>query len=204
MRQPTHVQEVSAHLTAILIEAVRYAGEQLSLLVEREICLRGTSVERLRLEQLPALRADEDEPVTAIHLGFSGAFEGHVILSFSPRSAGQLAEALLMEPVCDDGNLSEMERSALGEVGNVTAASFLNSVADACRLTVSPSPPTVVQDMIGALLQNVVTEMALDSTHALLVHTVFEVAGDRLQGELILLPTAAACAHLEGTLAQCS
>jgi hypothetical protein len=53
-------------------------------------------------------------------------------------------------------------------------------------------------------LSNVVLEMAMDSTDALLVHTLFDLEGERLQGELLLLPTAASCDILERELAQCN
>jgi hypothetical protein len=44
----------------------------------------------------------------------------------------------------------------------------------------------------------------MESTHALLVHTLFDIEGERLQGELILLPTAASCDILESELAKCN
>lgn len=54
--------------------------------------------------------------------------------------------------------------------------------------------------MIGSLLSTIVVAMALESSHALL-HTVMEVEGERLQGDLLLLPDAASCALLEARVA---
>ena len=193
---------VSDRMASALMSAVAFAGEQLSGFMERPIRLRGTQVERLRLERLPDLQADADRAVIAIYLSFSGALEGHVILSFSPEAASRLAGLLLMEPEIELP-LDDMARSAMGEVGNITAASFLNALANSLGMIIHPSPPTIVQDMIGALLSNVVLEMAMESTDALLVHTLFDLEGERLQGEVLLLPTAASCDILESELAQC-
>jgi len=192
---------VSDRMSGALMSAVAFAGDQLSGFMERQIHLRGTHVERLRLERLPDLQENADRGVIALYLSFSGALEGHVILAFAPEAAARLAGVLLMEPV--DLPLDDMARSAMGEVGNITAASFLNSIANTCGMILHPSPPTIVEDMIGALLSNVVLEMAMESTHALLVHTLFDIEGERLQGELILLPTAASCDILESELAKC-
>ncbi len=200
--ETTYDRLVAPPLAHALISAVTYAGEQLSGLVDCPIRLQGTNVERLRLEDLPGLREGEERLVTAVYLQFDGPFEGHVVLSFSPEAAAQLSEKLLMEPV--EQPLSAMAESALGEVGNIVTASFLNAIANAVDYTVHPSPPVVVHDMIGALLSNVVLELALDSSHALLVHTLFEVGGERLQGELILLPTDLSCDTLESRLVTCS
>ena len=197
-------QAVSARLTGIFIDAAQHAGEQLSLFMERDVRLRGTGVERVRLEQLPSMLDGEDRLVTAIYLAFGGDIEGHVVLAFSPEMAAQFAAALLMEPVAEDNSLGPMEHSALGEIGNITTASFLNAVANACTLSVLPSPPFVVQDMVGALLDNVILELSMESSYALLLHTIFEVEGDRLQGDLVLLPSAASCLRLEEVLAPCN
>lgn len=197
-------QTVSPRLTEIFIDAARHAGEQLSLFMERDVRLRGTGVERVRLEQLPSMLGGGDRLVTAIYLAFWGDIDGHVVLAFAPEMAAQFAATLLMEPASSDWTLGPMEHSALGEVGNITTSSFLNAMADACSLSIFPSPPFVAQDMVGALLDNVILEMSLESAYALLLHTIFEVDGDRLQSALILLPSAASCLQLEGVLAPCN
>lgn len=200
--QQTLAPGVSERMSEALMAAARFAGDQLSGLMDRQIELRGTHVERLRLERLPDFNDGADRSVIAVYLSFSGNLEGHVVLSFSPEAAAHLTALLLMEPEVELP-LDEMGCSALGEVGNITTASFLNDIANRCGMLLHPSPPTIVQDMIGALLSNVVLEMALESTHALLVHTLFDIEGERLQGELILLPTDASCDTLESELAKC-
>lgn len=200
MQQPLS-SAVSPPLADLLRHAVSYAGTQLTQLMEREIHMQGTHVESVPLEQLPGLLQGEDRIVTAVYLGFSGDCAGHVVLAFAPDKARQLAEILLMMPAGEGDELSEMEQSVLGEVGNITTAAFLNAIADACRLGLHPSPPVVVQDMIGALLSNIVVALALEATHALLLHTIIEADGERLQGDLLLLPDAASCALLEERVA---
>ncbi len=204
MVQETAPGAVSARLSAVFGEAAQFAGEQLSVFMERDVRLRGTEVERVRLEQLPSVLDGEGQLITAIYLAFDGDIQGHVVLAFTPEMAAQMAAALLMEPVSENPADDEMARSALGEIGNITTASFLNTLAAACNLTVYPTPPIVVQDMVGALLDGVILEMSMDSMFALLLHTVFEIDGDRLRGALILLPNAASCERLEGLLAPCN
>lgn len=194
---------VSARLTTTLVDAARAAGAQLSAFLERDVRLNGTAATRVRLEHLPRVLDGEDRLVTAIYLAFSGDLDGHVMLAFAPEMAAQMAATLLMEQPSDPQELGPMERSALGEVGNIAASAFLNAIAGASGIGVFPSPPFVVQDMVGALLDGVILEMSLHSTYALLLHTIFEVEGERLQGALVLLPSAASCAGLERLLEQC-
>ncbi len=188
---------VSAALGDLLQGAVRHAGEQLSLFVERDVSLHGTAVSRAPVERLPDLMRDAGRLVTAVYLAFEGDLEGHIVFSFAPEAAAAIAALLLGEPVVDLTALTPLEGSALGEVGNVTAASVLNAIATARGLTVYPSPPVVMQDMIGALLDAIVADMALDAVDALLLHTTLTVEGQAVQGDLLLLPNAASRGRLE-------
>lgn len=203
MVQQIHIRAVSHRLADVLIGAARFSGEQLSLMMERDIRVQGTHVERVRLEALPGLLAGAERVVTAVYLAFEGDIDGHVVLLFAPEMAAQLVGVLLMTPPPASIEPDTMEGSALGEVGNVTTASFLNEVARRCDLTVYPSPPTVVHDMVGALLDGIVLEMAMESSYALLLHATFELEGDALQGDFVLLPSAAACDKLEGRVDTC-
>jgi chemotaxis protein CheY-P-specific phosphatase CheC len=95
-----------------------------------------------------------------------------------------------------------MEGSVLGEVGNITAASFLNAVADACRLVLHPSPPTVRETIRGSLLSTVVGGTTIEAPQALLLHTKIYLEADELQGDLLLVPSATACAVFESRLVE--
>ncbi len=56
--------------------------------------------------------------------------------------------------------LGEIELSALGELGNIAAASFLNIVAQPSWGPLHPSPPTVMVDTLGTVLNSVVVSHA--------------------------------------------
>ena len=189
---------VSAALSGLLQGVVRHAGEQLSVFVERDVRLYGTVVSRAPVERLPDLMRDAGRLVTAVYLAVEGDLEGHIVLVFAPEAAAAIVALLLGESVADPAALTPLEDSVLGEVGNVTAASILNAIATARGLTVYPSPPVVMQDMIGALLDVIVADMALDAADALLLRTTLTIEGQAVQGDLLLLPNAASRGRLEG------
>ncbi len=197
---------VSASLAETLVKAIEHAGNQLALLVDRDISFQGTHLEYAPLEELPVrVEGGPERIVTAVYLAFSGDIDGHIILSFTPEAAAYLATILLMT---DDGadlqspTMRYLADSMVGELGNVAAAGFLNAVAEAAAMTIHPSPPCVVHDMLGALLDSVIVEMASSETRfGLLLRTVFVVEDNHFAGDLILLPSLASCERLERILA---
>ena len=72
---------------------------------------------------------------------------GKVLLLFPDNAGEQLCE--LFGTRLDD----EMGRSALREVGNILASSYLNAVVEMTGMTLEPQPPTIEVDLLGSLVQ---------------------------------------------------
>lgn len=191
--------ELSPALTGALVGALSHAGAQLGAFVEREIAFHGSHVEYVRLEDLPECVAGGPErQVTAVYLAFSGGIEGHVVLGFTPEAASFLARTLLMQDIdLNSPALQYLGDSMVGELGNIACSAFLNAVANAVHLTALPTPPSVVHDMWGAILDTVVAEVAQEQSFGLLLSADFVVDGDPFAGYLVLLPSLASCARLE-------
>jgi len=71
---------------------------------------------------------------------------GKVLLLFPDGAAEQLCE--LFGTRLDD----EMGRSALREVGNILASSYLNAVVEMTGLDLTPQPPAIEVDLLGSLV----------------------------------------------------
>jgi chemotaxis protein CheC len=71
---------------------------------------------------------------------------GAVLLVFPDQSAQQLCE--LLGTTLDD----PMGRSALQEIGNILATSYLNAIVELTGMDLEPEPPTVEVDLLGELI----------------------------------------------------
>jgi chemotaxis protein CheC len=71
---------------------------------------------------------------------------GKVLLLFPDGAGEQLCE--LFGTSIDD----EMGRSALREVGNILASSYLNAVVEMTGMALAPQPPTIEVDLLGSLV----------------------------------------------------
>ena len=85
-------------------------------------------------------------------------------------------------------NLGEMELSVMGEMGNITGSFFLNALADATNLTLAPSPPAVMVDMAGAILDIALAEIMKDQEFTDLKNaewTVFKLRWQEQTGQVL-------------------
>ena len=189
-------------LAGVFLDALAFAGAQLTGLVERDIRFQASHAAYARLEtMLGNAEKGYDNLVTAAYIAFSGGIDGHVLLCMSPEASNSLACSLLM---CDDISSPQMRYladSMIGEIANVAASAFLSAVADSAQLRVLPSPPSVVHDMLGAVLQSLVVEVAQTQMWGIFIETEIVVEDDTLGGTLVLLPSLESCSRLEQIVA---
>jgi len=81
---------------------------------------------------------------------------GYVILHIPKGSAAKLTNLMTG---CGDPNpdreLTEMDRSAIDELGNIMVSAFLDACAELLDLVLLPSPPTSVIDIPHAVIESI-------------------------------------------------
>ena len=124
-----------------------------------------------------------------IYLTVHGDADGHLMLIHDPKIAFDLIDSQMGQPIGSTNELGEMEYSVLGEMGNITGSFFLNALADATNLTLTPSPPVVMVDMAGAILSIALTDIMQEQDDVLAVKATFGANENDIEGTFMILPT---------------
>ena len=95
--------------------------------------------------------------------------------------------AKLMGMQCEGEEFTEMEMSALKEIGNIITGAYLNSLSTLTGLTIYPSVPDLSIDMAGAILSVPAIEFGTLGDKLLLIQTQFTDEIE-LDGYFILIP----------------
>jgi len=157
-------------------------------------------IDRVPLAQVPTYAGGPEEERVGIYLVMRGGLHGQALLILSMSSALHLADFLLGDPLGTAIGLGAVERSALAEVGNLTVAAFLNTMARAkAPWTQSPqvrsllrlSPPAVMVDMLGAILNVIITPVAAVRDDLLIIDTDFENTQQTVYGRFWIIPDPA-------------
>lgn len=164
------------------------ASRALAEMTGTPIEARAAQVRRVALGSVPDLVGGPEVVVTASYLKITGEVQGHMLLMLPLKDGCSLASMLLGETVEPEPELSEMARSALGEVGNITGSFFLGALADSSGLELSPSPPAVVVDMSGAVLDVVLADLAKESEDVLVIDTVFGQSQELVNAVFLVMP----------------
>lgn len=144
-------------------------------------------VELMEAPKLVSAICEEDELVVGIFLEIGTDIEGSMMFLLKLDSARYLVNKLMMRDTDCESDFDEMELSALKEIGNIIAGSYLSALSTMTNLVITPSIPYIAVDMAASVLSVPAIEFGRFGDHALLIETEF---GDDvlIDGYFILMP----------------
>ncbi|QJC52265.1 chemotaxis protein CheC [Paenibacillus albicereus] len=165
-----------------------HAATALSTLLDRPVDMAVPKVSLVPFEEVAERVGGAEELVVAVFLRVDGDAPGNLFYIMNPVAAKRLLRRLAAMEVEEDLEYSDMELSALSEIGNILAGSYLSSLADLTRLNLAPSVPAVALDMAGAVLAYGLMQYGEMGDAALLVETRFLGGGEEIDGQFFLIP----------------
>lgn len=165
------------------------AGNATTALAEMLQCKVDMSVPKvdlLEFKEVGMAMGGAEQIMAGIYLGVEGDITGSIMFLLEKNSARFLVSKLMgMEMEGDD--FSEMEYSAMKEVGNIITGAYLNSLSSLTNLKIFPTIPDIAVDMAGAIMSVPAIQFGAVGDRMLLIQTQFfdDVAID---GYFILIP----------------
>ena len=162
------------------------ATTALAQMMQCKVDMAVPKVQLLEFRELGEAMVGEETVMAGIYLGIEGDIKVSIMFLLEKAAAKHLVGKLMgMESEGDE--FSEMEFSALKEVGNIITGSYLNSLSSITNLAIYPSVPDLTVDMAGAILSVPAIEFAALGDRMLMIQTQFfdEMV---LDGYFILIP----------------
>jgi chemotaxis protein CheC len=188
-------QEALSRFQHLSARSMLRAGESLTNLLGYPVRLEVSGIRALPVGALSKLAAADDTGLTAgLRFQITGEGGGHMVLLFPLPTIFRMLRALLGTPE-EPRPLTEQERSAVQEVGNILVSSFLSGLGDLVGKRLMPTPPEIAFDYIPRLMQQVVAELRSKGPDILVVQALFRDPERQFEGRFVILSEIAA---LEG------
>ncbi|MCR5389158.1 MAG: chemotaxis protein CheC [Lachnospiraceae bacterium] len=165
------------------------ATTALSTMLGGKVDMSVPKVRLMEFKDVGTTMGGEEQIVAGIYLVVQGDINGSIMFVQKKESAKAMIGKLMGMPSDNPDEFSEMELSALKEIGNIITAAYLNSIATLTNLTIYPSVPDVCIDMAGAILSVPAIEFGTIADKLLLIETDFTDDKDMV-GYFILVPDA--------------
>lgn len=165
------------------------ATTALSQMINSKIDMKVPKVDLLEFKELSEIVGGAEKLVVGILFTLEGQIDGMMMFMLDMEASRHLVRLLLGSYYVESEEFSEMELSALNEIGNIIAGAYLSSLSALTNITITSSVPYMAIDMAGAILSVPAIEFGKIGDKALLIETEF---GDELKsvnGYFILIPT---------------
>lgn len=173
-----------ARLYRAIAAGVGEAGQVLKMMAPVGVSISAPDLKPIRLEKIPTLIGAIDRTVVATYSQVTGDIQGHLAFLYDPDTAQRLASAVIGEAA----PAPEMGSSALCEVSNVAGSRVLNCLSNATNLKIVPTPPVLVSDMAGAILESVLYDLIPNGNEAMVLQTEIHVGSEDALGYMLLIP----------------
>jgi chemotaxis protein CheC len=182
---------VSSQFSDLQLDALRElanigsgtASTALSTMLGRSVDISVPSARALPFAEAVDAAGPAERVVTGVVIGVGGELDATVLLLLGERDAATLCG--LLGGDADD----ELAGSALGEIGNVVGASYVNALAAMTGLAMEPEPPQSATDMLGAIVASVLAGRACGDDVALVLDSDLQVEGEDCSISFLLVPS---------------
>jgi len=166
------------------------AATALAQLLNAKIDMNVPQVNILPFAEVPDLVGGADLHVVGLFLVATGSAPASILFLLPVDKACLLVDMLMGKEwgKTNPSNLSDMDISALMELGNIICATYLNALAMFTQLDFRPSVPALGIDMAGAILNSVLAQFGAVADHVLVLETEFKRGEQEIVGHFFLLP----------------
>jgi chemotaxis protein CheC len=164
-----------------------HAATTLSQMLGSTIEMSVPAVNVVDLSHLADYMGEESAAMVAFELQGDIAHGGYILFYITRESAIRMTNTMLGLTETNRP-LSEMDESALLEVGNIMVSAFLDATAELLGFVMLPSPPALTIDMAHAAMQSLIAQMQEETNEVLLFSTELTCEEYKVDSDIIMMP----------------
>jgi chemotaxis protein CheC len=151
----------------------------------------GREIRSLRASALPNLVGAAGGSPAVLRIEIRGEGGGWILILLPLPTVYRLLQALMGIPA-EPRDLTEIERSAIQEVGNVVASAFLSELGDRLGRRFLPSAPEIHLDDVPRVVRGVLASVRDVGSDVLVLQAVLEDRERHIQGRIFVVPAVSA------------
>jgi chemotaxis protein CheC len=163
------------------------AATALSSLLDVELMNDATTCEILPLAKVNDYLGGASQVVAGTYTYLCGDLKSGVLVVLPSDSAKALLEHLTKVPV-NLSSLTQIQLSALKEVGNICLCWYLIAVSKMIDIDMIPAPPDATVDLLGAVMDLPLASVGAKVDTVIAVHTSFKALDRQFEGYFLMLP----------------
>jgi len=164
------------------------AATALSQMLDREVHITLPEVRIMEYNEAIEWIGGPEEITAGVLVKLSGQINGIMLSVQQKEFINLVLGSVLEKQISDYSELTEMENSALVEVGNIMISTFINALSDLAGVDINLTVPAFTVDMQGAILAVPMAEYGWQSDHIMTIGGNFVCENKEGPCRLLLSP----------------
>ncbi len=165
------------------------AATSLSQMLSKRIDMNVPEVSLLDYDDVIESIGGAENVVVGILVSFEGDIDGVILFLLKKEFVHLILNSLLGTGLQSFEAISEMEMSALSEIGNIMVSSYVNSISTLTEMAIEITVPYLNIDMSGALLDAVTAEFSEAADRVVFIKEKYFCQDETVYSHMLLLPS---------------
>ena len=165
------------------------AATSLSKMLSKRIDMNVAEVSLLDYDDIIRSIGGAENVVVGILVSFDGDIDGIIMFLLRKEFAHLILNSLLGTELSSFEDISEMEMSALSEIGNIMISSYVSTISSLTNMRIDISVPSLNIDMSGALLDAVTAGFSEVANKAIFIKEKYFCQDETVYSHMLLLPS---------------
>ena len=164
------------------------AASSLSAMLSKSVRMRVPHIRVLDYQTAIDEVGGPEQVLTGILVTFKGDIKGMIMFLLDNAFSKIVVNTYMGKDNIDVLKMDEADTSAVKEMGNIMAGSYLNALAALAGFTVAMDVPSMTVDMMGAIMNAPMTEFSEIGDKVLFINDGFIIDGVDINSNIILIP----------------
>ena len=164
------------------------AATSLSSMLCKPVNIQVPRINILDYNEVAKQLGGPENMIVGMLLALSGDVTGMMMFLLERDFAHMVLNALLGQSFNDFNEVDEMSISALKEIANIMAASYVNAISQLTGMMIDISVPDICIDMAGAILSVPAIHFANVSDKIIFIQDEFDGGDERVKSHILLIP----------------
>ena len=164
------------------------AATALSHILSDRVMMSVPDLQIIDVNRMTTILGGPENEVAGILVNMTGDVEGMMLFLLEEEFICLLINALMNKNIKSFADILEIEMSAIMEMGNILAGSYISAISMMTNLDIRLSPPQVALDMVGAILSYPAALFGSMGDELLFIEEDFLSGENKIKSHLLIMP----------------
>ncbi len=165
------------------------AATSLSSMLSKRIDMNVPEVSLLNYNDIIDSIGGPENVIVGILVSFEGDIDGVILFLLKKEFVHLILNSLLGTELHSFEEISDMDMSALSEIGNIMVSSYVNSISSLTNMRIDITVPSLNIDMSGALLDAITAEFSEVADKVIFIKEKYYCQDETVYSHMLLLPS---------------